>query len=300
MKALAFTLYACAFLLSTLAYASEPSLWAFNEGPVWDEQSLGLLIDPYPFSTSPGAYPPGWNYLIDASYDMSSSILYVSGTLSTSPAWWYQNTIGVFSGGAGGLDYVSSSNAGMGDDDGYHWLGGIALMDDCLYAISYIGYAEGNVLLRIDSPGTAAQAVTQIGPVLGDTDSLGIPFNLCTDGHGALLSFLRPSSISGAPDSTLYRIDPVTGGLTALHSYPDSLIDGYIEGLTRCGEDLYGVNTDGRLFRFDLQTYEATVLGDLGQSDLWTGLVTIPEPSTISVLGLALVAGVLWRRARRR
>ena len=293
MKALAFTLCACAFLLSTLAYASEPSLWAFNVGPVWDGQSLGLLIDPDPFSTSPGAYPPGWNYLMDASYDMSNSILYVSGTLSTSPAWWYQNTIGVFSGGPGGLQYVSSSNAGMGGSDGYHWLGGIALLDGSLYAVGYVGFHDGNVVLRIDDPGTASQTVTQVGPVFAD---IGIPFNLCTDGQGSLLSIYR--ALSG--ESTLYRIDPSTGGLTGLHTYPDSLINGAIEGLTLCGDSLYGFNTDGRFFRFDLQTYEATVLGELGQSDLWTGLVTIPEPSTISALGLALVVGVLWRRGRRR
>lgn len=184
----------------------------------------------------------------------------------------------------------------MGGDDGYHWLAGIAHMDDALYAIGYTGFHEDNVLLRIDNPGTSSQSVAQVGPALGTTNSLGIPFNLCTDGQGSLLSVFRPTD---SDDSTLYQIDPATGALTALHSYPDSVVDGYIEGLTRCCDDLYGMNTDGRVYRFDAQTYEATMLGVL-PSSTWTGLVTIPEPCTVGALGLALVSCVMRRRRRLR
>jgi len=83
-----------------------------------------------------------------------------------------------------------------------------------------------------------------------------------------------------------------------LHTYPDSLIDGYIEGLTLCGDALYGFNTDGRFIRFDLDTYEGTVLGTLAPTTLWTGLVTIPEPSLVGALGLALIVAAAWRCLR--
>ena len=171
MKTLAFALCVCVSLLSFLSPASEPSLWAFDVGAMWSPAppgALSLVVGVDPFGTGAAAFPPGWNYLMDASYDTSNSILYVSGGFSTGPAWWYQNTIGVFSGGPGGLEFVSSSNAGMGGEDGYHWLGGIAHMDGSLYAVGFIGFDEGDVLLRIDDPGTAGQTVTQVGPVFPD------------------------------------------------------------------------------------------------------------------------------------
>jgi len=298
MKALAFVLCVCALLLSTFALASQPSLWAFNVGPGWDGQGLGLIICPDPFSTSPGAYPPGWNYLMDASYDVSRCLLYVSGGITT-PSPWTQHTIGIYAGGPGDLDYVSSSDTGMGGMNGYSWLGGIALLNESLYAVCYQDSRRTTVvLLRIDDPGTAGQTVTQIGPLQGDMWSPGTPFNLCSDGQGSLFSVFRSWSSN---ESTLYRIDPGSASVTALHTYPDSLIDGWVEGLTLSGDSLYGVTTyGGQLIRFDLDTYEGTVMGVLWQSTLWTGLVTIPEPSAVGAVGLALVVGVLWRRARRR
>ena len=295
MKLITLSVFASLLCLMPLAHASEPPLWAFDVGPAWGE-GVSVTVSLDPFSTNAATFPPGWNYLMDASYDLSTSLLYVSGGFSTAPSWWYQNTIAIYSGGPGGLEFISSSNAGMGGDDGYHWLGGIALMDESLYAVGWIGFDEGNVLLRIDNPGTAGQTVTQVGPAFGNP---GIPFNLCPDGRGSLFSMFRPAS---SDETTLYRIDPTTGSLTALHTYPNTLIDGYVEGLTLSGNSLYGATTNwGRLIRFDLDTYEGTVLGELGLSELWTGLVTIPEPSMMTALGLGfliIIVGVRMRTSR--
>jgi len=297
MKTLAFALYACALLVTTLACAFEPSLWAFDAGPIW-EDGVSAIVAPDPFSIGAASFPPGWNYLMDASYDISGSLLYVSGGI-TAPTPWTQHTIGIYAGGPGHLEYVSSSDAGMGGADGYTWLGGIALLNESLYAVCYEDDRKTTVvLLRIDDPGTAGQTVTQIGPLQGDMWSPGTPFNLCIDGQGSLLSVFRSES---SDESTLYRIDPESASVTALHTYPNSLVDGWVEGLTLSGDSLYGVTTyGGQLIRFDLDTYEGTVLGTLAPTTLWTGLVTIPEPSLVGALGLAIILAAAWRRGRFR
>lgn len=90
-------------LLALPASSSEPVLWAIDVGPWWGGHGgLGSLVEADPFATTEAAYPPGWNYLMDASYDVSNSILYVSGCVEPVPNWWTQNTIAVYAGGPGG------------------------------------------------------------------------------------------------------------------------------------------------------------------------------------------------------
>jgi len=288
MKATAPLLLACC-VLTLATHASEPVLWALDLGP---NAGLGVseTMSLDPLAVSPAVYPDGLDFLMDASYDTSTSLLYVTGGYPEEP-WWYQNTVHVYSGGPGGLAFVSSSNAGM---DNYHWPAGIAYLDGSLYAVAYTGYYEDNVLVRIDSPGTVAQTVTQIGGVLGATNDMGTPFNLCPDGQGALFSMFTPE----ATESTLYRLDPVTGAATVLRTYSGGIFQGSIEGLTVAGDSLYGINSDGDLWRFDLSAYEATFLGSTGFG-AWTALVTIPEPSTLGLLGLTLIIGALRLRRRR-
>jgi hypothetical protein len=288
MKATAPLLLAiCALTLT--AHASEPVLWALDLGP---NAGLGVseAISLDPLAVSPAVYPDGLDFLMDASYDTSSSLLYVTGGYTDEP-WWYQNTVHVYSGGPDGLVFLSASNAGM---DNYHWPAGIAYLDGSLYAVAYTGFFEDNVLVRIDSPGTAAQTVTRIGVVLGATNDMGTPLNLCPDGRGALLSMFTPE----ATETVLYRLDPVTGAATILHTYSGGIFQGSIEGLTIAGNSLYGINTDGDLWRFDLSTYEPTFLGTTGVG-AWTGLVTIPEPSTLGALGLGLALLVARLRKPR-
>jgi hypothetical protein len=111
----------------------------------------------------------------------------------------------------------------------------------------------------------------------------------------------RPALPGSDIVSTLYRIDPATGSMTSLHTYSATEVAGYIEGLTLSGGSLYGLTTEGKLYRFDLQAFDATYLGDIDiiGYGVWTGLVTIPEPSVFVGAGLALLVAVSWRRRRR-
>ncbi len=267
MKATALLLLACCAL--TLAtHASEPVLWAFDMGP---GGGLGvtetICLDP--LASFSAEFPPGRDVMQDASYDVTSSLLYVTGG-NEGELWYYQNTVFVYSGGPEGLTFVSSSNAGMDD---YHWPGGITLLGDSLYAVAFTGYFEDNVLIRIDNPGTAAQTVTQIGPALGATEDMGVPYNLCPDGQGALLSMFRPAPT----ERTLYRLDPATGVATPLHTYSLEIGEGTIEALALLDDDLYGINMDGDLWRLDLDTYDPTFLGTIGFG-VWIGLVPLHAP----------------------
>ncbi len=95
--------------------------------------------------------------------------------------------------------------------DGYCWVAGIEYIDGSLYAIATTDkYTGDNTLIRIDSPATPSQTATQIGPYLGKTEDMGLPFALCTDGADGLYA---------AFEENLYHIDIATGTPT-LSSIP--------------------------------------------------------------------------------
>lgn len=290
------TLCLCLGLLPS-SLASEPSLWAFNSGELWSGSDLSHVIALDPFASFTASYPPGQTVLEDASYCPASSTLFVSGGDPGHEPWWYQNTISIYVGGPHGLEFVSSSNAGMGDEEtGYHWLGGIAYTGDALYAIAYTGYEMDNVLLRIENPGTASQTVTQIGEPLGTTSEMGPPFGLCPDGQGGLFGVLgETAGSSPTGGSTLYRIDTTAATATPLQFYSDV----QLEGLALSQGNLYALSRDGDVWQIDTDTYSHTVVGTLPYSAFpWTGLTIVPEPTVLALAALSLAA-VLYRATHR-
>jgi hypothetical protein len=276
--------FCAVFALASLASAAIPSLWAFNAGGPWAaDLSYTVALDPFAFTGA--AYPSGSSQtLMDADYLPATSTLYISCGYPGQENWWYQNTIAVYQDGPGGLQFVSSSNADMGN---YHWLAGIEYLDGSLYAIAYTDFDGDRVFLKIDNPGTASQTVSQIGPSLGSSADIGIPFALCADGLAGLFAGFGQE---------LYRIDSATGNATLLHYYPPAdLNGGLFEGITMTQGRLFGLTTQGDFYEIDLDTYGATHLGDL-DNRTWTGLVAIPEPSAFITIAAGITASLIPRK----
>ena len=289
MRTLLFA-FCALFALASVAFADGPSLWAFDVGFMWGSHEDSYLITPDPFAQRDAAYPSGGPLILEsAAYDISSATLYTSGGFT--PNWYSQNTISVFTGSPGGLALVSSSNAGMGI---YNWLGGMECVDGGLYAIGYRNFEQGNVLLKIDNPGTASQTVTQVGLGLGDTGEMGAPFALSRDGQGGLFGSF------GSFGTDLYRIDIETGEASFLRSYSGDDFDGVFEGLSFMQGSLFAMTTYGKLFEIDLGSYEIVELGELEDtsSSIWTGLVTVPEPSTLVMVSGGMLLALIARKRR--
>jgi hypothetical protein len=277
MTALAITLVA----LIPKVNAGEPYLWAIN----WGMMDLSYIIDPATSNMNAAAYPPGglaetW----DAAYVPSTSTLYLCGRLPDS----HSCAIAVYHGGPEGLVLTSVSNSGLFEGD---WFRGLGFIDGSLYGVTQSAWQEEppprhDFLIRIDNPGTSYQTATQIGPDLGSI--IGYVNSLCSDGHGSLIgSFSQSPWGDGA--QYLYKINISTGNVILLHSYPSDFFEYQLEGITMIGETLYGMTIDGKIYSINRNTYDATHLGDLGDF-LWTGLVTVPEPSTVPMIlfGIAL------------
>lgn len=278
-------------------WAFTPSLW-YSAGPSGPADALeprALTIELDPFSTHGAAYPYSQMYFQSASYDPSSSRLYVGGGGSD---WSVQNKVYVYSGGPDGVELLSSSDAGMGDiGPERDWLGGIEYMNGSLYAVRYRSGLPGgseNIILRIDNPGTADQTVTQIGASLGSVYEIGMVRALCRDGQGGLYM------MSGyyAPTTTLYRINTTTGSATGLHTFASGTFPGLIEGLAFSGGRLYGLTEGGSLYQIDLNTYDAILVGELGGSYGWEDITAIPEPGMLALAAVAAVAFLSRRRPR--
>ena len=112
------------------------------------------------------------------------------------------------------------------------------------------------------------------------------------------LSFSPDGQLFGfSDDGDLYSVDPMTGSSTAIGGTGNPVLGISSDStFTRSGE-LYATDFIGTIYRTDIVTGDGVVVGqtDLGLGLL--GIIEVPEPGTIFLVGLGSLALLRKQRA---
>lgn len=150
---------------------------------------------------------------------------------------------------------------------------------------------------------TATGAGTVINSTMSIDDASGMAF--APDGSLYILD--TGAGGTSNPPAELHKLDPTTGGILSTITTNLSLgntagmeFDPQTGALYVGDGDLYGTNS---LYTLDIQTGVFTLVGPTGipggtvnMGGGLAGLVIVPEPTTIMLLGLGLLVGVVRRR----
>jgi hypothetical protein len=94
----------------------------------------------------------------------------------------------------------------------------------------------------------------------------------------------------GQPYNTLYKLNLLTGGVTTIGTMSGT----YLAAMDLAPDgNLYGLGTEGSLFRIDPNTAAPTLIGNTG-GDFWVDMsIPIPEPGSATFLAAAILVTLL-------
>jgi hypothetical protein len=137
------------------------------------------------------------------------------------------------------------------------------------------------------NPATAATTfIGQSGKVLGG-------HSFIPDGSAML------AMGQGQGQDYLYKVDPTTAAATYVG--PGITATSVPEDTTFAADgQFYGTDYHGSIYRLNTQTGAATFIGSTGHGDGLLGLIAVPEPSTLMLVGMGIISMMVfaWRVGR--
>lgn len=145
---------------------------------------------------------------------------------------------------------------------------------------------------------SVAGALYEVNPTTAATSLVG-QSGMLLNGHsfapdGATMFAVR----QGEHDNGLYTVSATTAAATYVG--PGIVGTSVPEDTTFAPDGrLYGTDYHGGIYRLDTQTGVATFLGNTGHGDGLLGLIAVPEPSILALLGMCGIGLIAWGWRRR-
>jgi hypothetical protein len=140
-------------------------------------------------------------------------------------------------------------------------------------------------------------ALYKVNPATATTTFVG-QSGMALRGH----SFIPDGSAmlamgQGQGQDYLYKVDPTTAAATYIG--PGITTTSVPEDTTFAADaQFYGTDYHGGIYRVNTQTGAATFVGGTGHGDGLLGLIAVPEPSTLALLGMGVISLLVfaWQR----